>query len=40
MKKNFFTTAGGLVLSLAVLGVTVWVASMAWKKGQEDKKTA
>jgi len=29
----------GLAVSLAVLGATVWVASKAWKAGQ-DKKTA
>jgi len=27
----------GLAVSLAVLGATVWVASKAWKAGQEKK---
>ncbi len=34
--KNFFKTAGGIALSLAVLFATVWVASKAWKKGQKN----
>lgn len=32
--KKFFNTAGGIALSLAVLFATVWVASKAWKTGQ------
>ena len=36
--KKFFTSIGGLALSLAVLAAGVWVASKAWKKGQETKK--
>ena len=36
-KSNFLGTVGGLALSLALLGATVWVASMAWKAGQKDK---
>ena len=40
MKKNFFGTVAGLTISLAVLGVTVWVASKAWKEGQKNKATA
>lgn len=30
----------GLALSLAVLGATVWVASKAWKAGQDGKAKA
>jgi hypothetical protein len=33
-KKNFFGTAVGIAVSLAVLFGTVWVVSKAWKKGQ------
>ena len=33
-KKNFFGTAVGLALSLAVIFGTVYIASRAWKKGQ------
>jgi len=36
--KTFLTSTVGLFLSVAVLGVTVWIASKAWKKGQEEKK--
>jgi hypothetical protein len=36
--KNFLKSTLGIVLSVAVLGGTVWVASKAWKKGQEEKK--
>lgn len=32
--KGFFQSATGVALSLAILGLTVWVASKAWKKGQ------
>lgn len=39
MKKNFLQTAGGLALSLGLLFATVWIASKAWKSGQ-DKKAA
>jgi hypothetical protein len=39
MNKNFFQTAGGVALSLGLLFATVWIASKAWKSGQ-DKKTA
>ena len=35
--KKFFQTTGGVVLSLALLFATVWVASKAWKAGQEKK---
>jgi hypothetical protein len=34
--KKFFQTTGGVVLSLALLFATVWVASTAWKKGQKN----
>lgn len=37
MNKNLFTTVGGIALSLAALGVTVWVVSKAWKEGQKNK---
>jgi predicted negative regulator of RcsB-dependent stress response len=33
--KNFFKSTVGIVVSLAVLGVTVWVISKAWKSGQK-----
>lgn len=33
-KKNFFGTAVGIAVSIAVLFGTVWVVSKAWKKGQ------
>jgi predicted negative regulator of RcsB-dependent stress response len=33
--KNFFKSTVGIVVSLAVLGVTVWVISRAWKTGQK-----
>lgn len=32
--KNFFQTAGGVAISLAVLFGTVWVISRAWSAGQ------
>ena len=32
--KNLVATVGGFALGLALLGVTVWVASKAWAKGQ------
>lgn len=35
MNQNFFKSTLGIVVSLAVLGATVWVASKAWKKGQK-----
>jgi hypothetical protein len=38
-KKNFFQTAGGIAISLAVLFGTVWIisraASTGWKGGQK-----
>lgn len=34
MKQDFFKSALGIVISLAVLGGTVWVVSKAWKAGQ------
>lgn len=33
--KGFFKSTVGIVVSLAVLGVTVWVISKAWKSGQK-----
>ena len=33
--KNFFQTAGGVAISLAVLFGTVWVISRAWRTGQK-----
>lgn len=33
--KNFLKSTVGIVVSLAVLGVTVWVISRAWKTGQK-----
>ena len=33
--KNFFQTAGGIAISLAVLFGTIWVVSKAWKTGQK-----
>lgn len=33
--KKFFKSTVGIVVSLAVLGATVWVVSKAWKKGQK-----
>ena len=33
--KKFFKSTVGIVVSLAVLGVTVWVISRAWKTGQK-----
>ena len=33
--KNFFKSTLGIVVSLAVLGATVWVISRAWKTGQK-----
>ena len=33
-QKNFFQTAGGIAISVAVLFATVWLVSKAWKKGQ------
>ena len=33
--QNFFTTAGGIAISLAVLFGTIWVVSKAWKSGQK-----
>jgi hypothetical protein len=36
MKMNLKSVLG-LAVSLAVLGVTVYVASKAWKTGQEKK---
>jgi hypothetical protein len=33
--KGFFKSTVGIVVSLAVLGVTVWVISRAWKTGQK-----
>jgi hypothetical protein len=35
--KGFLKSTLGIVVSLAVLGVTVYVISMAWKKGQDKK---
>lgn len=35
MKQGFFQSTVGIVISLAVLGATVWVASKAWKAGQK-----
>ena len=32
--KNFFQTAGGIAISVAVLFGTVWVISKAWSAGQ------
>jgi hypothetical protein len=32
--KNFFQTAGGVAISLAVLFGTVWIISRAWSAGQ------
>lgn len=37
MNKNFFQSAGGVAISLAVLFGTVWIVSKAWQKGQEKK---
>jgi len=37
MKKNFFTSALGLAVSLGVLFGTVWVVSKAWQQGQKTK---
>ena len=34
MNKNFFSSALGIGISIAVLFGTVWVVSKAWKKGQ------
>jgi hypothetical protein len=34
-KKNFFQTAGGIAISIAVLFGTVWVVSKGWKAGQK-----
>jgi hypothetical protein len=34
--KNFFKSTLGIVVSLAVLGATVWVISKAWKTGQKN----
>lgn len=34
--KKFFTTAGGVALSLALLFATIFVASKAWKTGQKN----
>ena len=34
MYKNFFSSALGIGISIAVLFGTVWVVSKAWKKGQ------
>ena len=34
-RKNFFKSTLGIVVSLAVLGATVWVISRAWKTGQK-----
>ena len=34
-KKNFFGTALGIGISLAVLFGTVWVISKGWKAGQK-----
>ncbi len=33
--KKFLKSTVGIVVSLAVLGVTVWVISRAWKTGQK-----
>jgi hypothetical protein len=33
--KSFFQTAGGIAISVAVLFGTIYVASIAWKKGQQ-----
>jgi len=33
-KKNFFQTAGGIAISVAVLFGTVWLISKAWSAGQ------
>lgn len=35
--KGLLKSTLGIVVSLAVLGVTVYVISMAWQKGQEKK---
>ena len=32
--KNLVATVGGVAVGLALLGLTVWVASKAWAKGQ------
>lgn len=32
--KTFVKSATGVALSLALVGVTVWVISKAWSKGQ------
>jgi hypothetical protein len=34
--KNFFKSATGIAISLAVLFGTVWVISKAWKSGQKN----
>lgn len=34
--KNFFTSTLGILVSLAVLGATVYVISKAWKSGQKN----
>jgi len=34
-KKNFFGSALGLAVSVAVLFGTIWVVSKAWKSGQK-----
>jgi len=33
--KNFLQTTGGVAISLVLLFATVWVASKAWKSGQD-----
>lgn len=33
--KGFFSNAFNVALTLAGLALTIWVASMAWKKGQK-----
>jgi len=33
--KNFFQTAGGIAISVAVLFVTVFAISKGWKAGQK-----
>lgn len=34
-KKNFFGSALGIAVSVAVLFGTVWVISKAWRSGQK-----
>lgn len=34
--KSFFKSTVGIVVSLVVLGATVWVISKSWKLGQKN----